>query len=210
MTTQRERFGGRFTVAADAAFGPLEVRDEAPWLQCVACGHRAAGETEAYCTECGARLVQRSYAAFLSAADEPRGPACLVDVAWDSAPPVLPSVWFDEVEGTRRLTLVRPIDGTAMSGPLEPLEVVRLALALAEGLQALHSVGLMLGPVTRDELVLRAGRWQLRAVNAVQPVGPAPDEAVRADLLRLAELVEALSATPRTTQRLDLDADRYI
>jgi serine/threonine protein phosphatase PrpC len=199
--TQNDRFGGRFRLLSSDT-GPLEVRDEAPWLQCVNCRRPAAAD-EAYCTECGARLIERTYAAFLSRPEQPAGPACLLDAALEQPAEVLPAIWYDQIEGDRRLTIPAPIDGSAVPATLDLLEVIRLALALADGLHSLHGAGLLLGGVSRDELRLQNGRWRLRTVNRLQRAADAdPDAAVR-DLQQIGELIEALSATPRTTQRLD-------
>jgi PPM family protein phosphatase len=200
--TQHDRFGGRFRLLSTAAAGPVDVRDEAPWLQCVNC-RRPAAAGETYCTECGARLAERTYAAYLSQPDQPSGPACLLDAALERPADLLPTIWYDLHEADLRLTVPAPIDGSTVAASLEVLEVIRLAAALADGLRCLHAAGLILGGVQRDELRLQNGRWRLRTVNRLRCAAAGEREAFAADLQQIGELIEALSATPRTTQRLD-------
>lgn len=189
-------FGGRYEqVSGD---GPaVEVVDREPWRRCWACGVTSNEAGELFCTECGASLEGRRYHGALGG-PEPEGLALVPEVHSELARAMLPQIWDEVREGDRRLVLTLGSGRDPIAPPLAELDAINLGLGIARLLVALHAEGLTLGEVELDEVELSPeGQPLLRAAPHLRRGG---DPA--GDLPALAKLLEASTATPRTTKRL--------
>ncbi len=201
-------FGGRYELLSTGDQGQVEVLDHEPWRRCWACGSTANEAGEAFCSDCGAALEQRRYSGVLLPAATPSGPALVSLVQDGAARAVLPAIW-DQVEADGRILVLLQDSGRGpVALPLDETAALRVGLDLARLLVALHSQGLVLGAVQPTNLeVTAAGEPRLRQVPGMRQL---TDEergaAISADLRDLAALIEALTDTPRTTQRLEEDA----
>lgn len=200
-------FAGRYQLPTGDANGPLIVVDTAPWRRCWACGSTANGAEDAFCIDCGAALGSRSYRAFLANSDAPAGPALIPAVADEATRALLPEIWEQAEEGGRTLTLIHDSGRSPVATPLDETAALAVGVSMARLLAALHAAGFALGPVSPADLEpLPGGGARLRDANGLRRM--ARDEAAaaqQADLAALAELLEQLTATPRTTQRLSED-----
>lgn len=190
-------FAGRYEIAAEHD-GAVEVIDRQPWRRCWSCGATTNEAGEVFCTNCGANLEGRRYRGQLGAG-EPRGLALVSSVADEAARAVLPQVWDQAQEGERTLTLAADTGRAPVAPPLEELDALYVARGLAALLRTLHAQGLALGQVQPQDVELAARQPHLRAAAGLRRAA----EGTPADDLReLARLLEALTATPRTTRRL--------
>ncbi|NJN15764.1 MAG: SpoIIE family protein phosphatase [Oscillochloris sp.] len=201
-------FAERYALSADApAEGRVMVRDTQPWRQCWACGSTANEAGESFCMDCGAALEQRNYRGVLGSAGVDSGPALITTIDGEPLRAQLPEVWDHVVAGDRALTLLHDSGRTAIEVPLDETTALAVGLSLARLVAALHQRDMALGPITpADVEPLAGGVARLRDVPGLRRI---PDDgyaaAVKSDLNALAELLEQLTATPRTTQRLDED-----
>jgi protein phosphatase len=119
----------------------------------------------------------------------------------------LPTLWDQVNDGEQTLVLIADSGRGPVALPLSETAALRVGVDLAQLLVKLHEQGLALGKVSPADLELNvAGHAQLRDVFGLHTV---PDDeretAVASDLLALAGLLEALTDTPRTTQRFSED-----
>jgi PPM family protein phosphatase len=195
-------FAGRYEFVTQQG-DTVEALDRQPWKRCWACGATSNEAGELFCTECGATLEGRRYHGLLNTG-EPAGLALVPSVADPAAREVLPPIWDQVQDGEKWLTLVADSGRAPLSPPLEELEALYVGRGLARLLDALHGAGLALGSIApRDVELTAAGTPRLRAAPGLHKIGAKPAEDVTADLGALAALLEALTSTPRTTQRLD-------
>ncbi len=201
-------FAGRYQLPADAVPGPVTVLDTAPWRRCWACGSATNEEGESHCIDCGAALEQRSYTAYLSAGDDAGGPALAVALPAAPAHDLLPEVIDRAEDGGQILTVLNESGRGPITTPVDETLALGVGAALARLLAALHGEGLALGKLTPANLeAMAAGKTRLRDAPGMRRIGDDEREkAVRSDLADLAELLEQLTSTPRTTQRLSEDA----
>lgn len=198
------RFAPTYPLTEPWPVGPLEVRDLAPWQRCWACGSTANEANESYCIECGAALETRLYQAFLSRRDEPSGPALISRLADPLARAILPDVIEECDLNGMRLTVLADVSVTPLATPLDQTTALMIGVALAQLLVNLHGAGIALSALTIDDLgFIGPGQVCLRQANHLRLVNDAErNAAFQADLLALAEVLERLTAIPRTTQRL--------
>ncbi|MGQ9611329.1 MAG: Stp1/IreP family PP2C-type Ser/Thr phosphatase [Chloroflexus sp.] len=199
------RFAPTYPLPDPWPVGPLEVRDLAPWQRCWACGSVANEANESYCIDCGAALEVRTYPAFLSVRTKPQGPALISRLADPLARAMLPDI-VDQYEFDEwQLTVLLDQELQPLNTPLDETTALTIGAALARLLVNLHSAGISLGTFTIDDLGL-IGPAQIcfRHVNHLRLVSD--DEratAFQTDLRILTDVLERLTAIPRTTQRLD-------
>jgi protein phosphatase len=203
-------FGGRYELVTEPIEpGSVEVIDRQPWRCCWACGATSSEEEAAFCENCGAALEQRHYRGILYQRDEPDGPALIARVADETSRQILPFIW-DEIESDEyTLLLLRESGQNPVTLPLDDISALRVGIALAELLAQLHAVDLKLGRLKPGQIELAVtGQPHLRDVPELGPL-PAENraDAIATDLIDLAHLLEALTATPRTTRRLEADVD---
>ncbi|HMQ33415.1 MAG TPA: Stp1/IreP family PP2C-type Ser/Thr phosphatase [Chloroflexaceae bacterium] len=200
-------FAGRYELPPGEQSGTLTVVDTAPWRRCWACGSTANEPGDAFCNDCGAALEPRSYRATLTPRDEPAGAALVAAIDDEAARAALPEIAEQVTEGDRVLTLVHDSGRPPLAAPLDETAALAVGRDLAHLAAHLHALGLALGAVEPEDLeAVPGGGARLRSVNNLRPF--AADEAtaaVQSDLTALAELLEQLNATPRTTQRLTED-----
>ncbi len=201
------RFGGRYELTTEDAQGRVEAIDHEPWRKCWACGSTDNLPNEAFCSNCGASLEKRTYRGSISPADQPDGLVLVPQVTDEFAQATLPKIW-DQVEDDERiLVLLEPDDTTRIEPPVDELTALRVGHGLARLLAALHIQEMALGTLTVADLALTTDGQpcllhapDLRTTSADTYAG-----AVQDDLQMLAELLEELTATPRTTRRLSND-----
>lgn len=197
--------GGRYEVLAEDDQGMVEVLDHEPWRRCWACDSLANDAGEAFCIDCGAALEKRSYRGMLSATDTPSGLALIPTVEDASAREILPTIWDQVDTNGRTLVLVKDGHHPPVTPPLDEITALRVGVALGHTLAALHNQGLALGALSPGELELTAAdRPKLHDARNLHQID-SDEDAVLSDLQALAGLLEALTDTPRTTQRLDED-----
>jgi protein phosphatase len=192
-------FAGRYEIVAEQD-GAVEALDRQPWRRCWSCGATTNEAGELFCTNCGANLDGRRYRGQLSATDAPTGLALVPTVGEGAVRDLLPPLWDQLQEGDRTLTLAADSGRAPVTPPLDELDALYVGRGLAELLRALHAEGLALGTVRPEDVELAARQPRLRAVPGLRNAG---DDAPAEDLRALARLLEALTATPRTTRRLD-------
>lgn len=200
-------FAGRYELPADAPAGPIAVVDTAPWRRCWACQSTANEAGEAFCIDCGAALERRSYRGALADGSGAGGPALIDAVADEAARAILPEIWERVEDGGRTLTLLHDSGRAPLAPPLDEVSALTVGAGLARLLQTLHAQGIALGAVGPQDLdPIAAGKVRLRDVpNLARFHDDQRADAVAGDLAALAELLERLTATPRTTQRLSED-----
>jgi len=190
-------FGGRYERVAQEDTR-VEVIDRQPWRRCWACGATSNESGEMFCTECGAALDGRRYNGSLLTG-EPQGLALVPEVTDAEARTLLPEIWDEVQEGDTTLILSTESRGEPLVPPLDELNALQVAHGLATLLAALHSQNMTLGEIELSAVEMTAaGRPRLSAVPNLRHGG---DPA--GDMRELAELLEHLTATPRTTQRLN-------
>lgn len=190
----------------------VEVRDLEPWRRCWACGSTSnepaeAGEAQ-FCNNCGASLTDKRYLGQLAANDAPSGPALIADVQDADARETLPEIWEQVSDDGKTLTLLRDTGRAAITPPLDELTALRIGTGLARLMVTLHANGLLLGDLGPGDVEIGAGGApHLRDVPNMRRVSASDDaaraDAVAGDMRSLAALLEACTATPRTTQRLE-------
>ncbi|OAN45185.1 protein phosphatase [Chloroflexus islandicus] len=208
------RFAPVYPLTEPWPVGPLEVRDLAPWQRCWACGSTANDANESYCIDCGAALEARVYPAFLSQRDAPSGPALIDRLADPLARAILPDIVEQCDLNGMQLTVLAETELAPLTPPLDETTALTIGASLAQLLVNLHGSGIALGSLTIDDLGLSGpAKVCLRQANQLRLVNDAERDATfQADLLALAEVLERLTAIPRTTQRLSeetaADADQ--
>jgi protein phosphatase len=200
-------FAGRYELPDPAPAGPIAVTDAQPWRRCWACGSTANEAGESFCIDCGAALEKRSYRGALAPSDALAGVALIKDIADETARAMLPEVWDQVEDGGRTLTLLHDSGRAPISPPLDETAALAVGLGLARLLTSLHAQGFALGNLAPADIeLLPGGKARLRDAPALRRVPEAERAAAAtADLAASAELLEQLSATPRTTQRLSED-----
>ncbi|MFL5802516.1 MAG: PP2C family protein-serine/threonine phosphatase [Roseiflexaceae bacterium] len=195
-------FGGRYEIAAQQG-DSVTALDQQPWRRCWACGATANEAGELFCTECGAALDGRRYRGQL-ADGEPGGIALIPAVTSELARAMLPPLWDQMQEGGQTLTLLADTGRAALAPPLEELDALHVGRGLARLLDALSAEGFALGALKPADVELTAdGTPQLRDAPGLRRVAPDDAAAADEDLRALAGLIEELTATQRTTRRLD-------
>ena len=191
------RFGDRYEEVARVG-DAVEVIDREPWRRCWACGATSNERGESYCVECGAALEGTHYRGVVKSGDA-AGLALVPEVADLAARAALPQIWDEVQDDADRLVLAVNSARPPLAPPLDELDALRIGIGLARLLIALHHEGFTLGALAPADIEQQPnGAPRLRDVPGLQHGGQPAD-----DLLALGELLEALTATPRTTQRLD-------
>lgn len=194
-------FAGRYDVS-EPQTAEVQAIDRQPWLRCWSCDSTLNEAGEMYCTQCGADLQNRSYVGQITSG-EPQGLALIPSVD-PALRDLLPEIWDQASDGDQVLTLLRSSGRPALVPPLDEIQAVQVGHGLARLLKGLHAAALCLGKLTPDDLELTPKRQpRLRTARALRRVAPEDAAAPAADLKSFAELLEALTATPRTTRRLD-------
>ncbi|MGQ9548959.1 MAG: Stp1/IreP family PP2C-type Ser/Thr phosphatase [Roseiflexus sp.] len=192
-------FAGRYEVIA-ASGETVEVLDRQPWRRCWSCDTTLNEPGEAYCTQCGAALDGRRYRGVLTIG-APDGLALVAHISDPAARAFLPPIWDQVSDGEQTLTLTPESSSPSLPLPLSELQAFFIGRDLARLLTLLHNQGFALGALEPDHLdVSPAHTVRLRDAPGLHQ---AAEGDTVADLLHLATLLEALTATPRTTRRLD-------
>lgn len=207
QTTGPSLFGGHYEIVTEAAQGVVEVVDREPWRRCWSCGSLENAADDSFCTECGASLEPRHYRGVLTTTDAPTGPALIPLIEDEAALATLPSLWDRVEDNGRMLVLLQESGYEPVAPPLDEVAALRTGRDLAHLMAVLHNQGLVLGQLEPSDLELTpAGLPRLRTVRNLRKQDPADLPAsVSADLQELASLLERLTDTPRTTQRLSED-----
>src|SRR6266508_4772230 len=181
----------------------VEASERQPWQRCWACGATSNEAGELFCTECGANLDGRRYHGQLREG-EPTGLA-LVPVITDPAMrDTLPPIWDQAQHEDQTLTLIAVSGRAPVAPPLEEIQALYIGRGLAHLLNQLHAEGLALGKIAVDDVELTAAEIpRLRTTPGLQRIAERDSKAHAADLRALAGLLESLTATPRTTRRLN-------
>ncbi|NTV65465.1 MAG: SpoIIE family protein phosphatase [Oscillochloris sp.] len=205
--TATRLFAGRYQLPANAGPGPVTAIDTTPWRRCWACGSVGNEEGESYCIDCGAALERRSYMAYLAVGDAASGLALASGLPTNAPFDLLPEVIEAVSDGDASLTVLNDSGRGPITLPVDETIALGIGAALARLLTALHSAGLAMGKLVPANLeALAAGKTRLRDAPGLHKIGEGEQEsAVRADLSDIAELLEQLTSTPRTTQRLSED-----
>ncbi len=198
--------GGRYELMGEGENGTIEVLDREPWRFCWSCSSTDNEAGENFCTRCGADLRNRRYQGFRSS--NKRGPALIALIHDDAARDLLPQVWDELEDGNETFVLLKPNDASPSALPLDELVALRVGLALAHMLAALHRQNLELGALVPSDLGLTAaGQPQILNLDNLCHIDEDEHQAsVQGDLQSLAGLLEALTNTPRMTQRLSDDS----
>ncbi|HEU4324895.1 MAG TPA: protein phosphatase 2C domain-containing protein [Roseiflexaceae bacterium] len=198
-----ELFAGRYAIEPQQGDRVLAL-DRQPWRRCWACGATSNEAGEMFCIECGASLEGRRYAGQLLREGAPSGLTLVPEIDDEQVRAVLPEIWDQVRDGEATLTLAADSGRAPIAPPLEELDSLQIGLGLARLLEHLHARGYLLGAIAPEDVELAAsGAARLRAApNLRKGQG---EEETAADLRALATLLESLTATPRTTQRLETD-----
>lgn len=192
-------FAGRYEIVARSDTA-VEALDRQPWRRCWSCNTTTNEPGEAYCTQCGAALDGRRYRGLLTTGD-PVGLALIPQITDAATLAFLPPIWDQVSDGDQTLTLTPATPPTPLTLPLGELEALFIGRDLARLAALLHDQGFALGAIEPDDLeITPAHVTRLRDVRGLHR---AEGDDAAADLLHLATLLEALTATPRTTRRLD-------
>ncbi|MDW8148780.1 MAG: Stp1/IreP family PP2C-type Ser/Thr phosphatase [Roseiflexaceae bacterium] len=193
-------FAGRYEIVATSG-DMVEAIDRQPWRRCWSCNTTLNDAGEAFCTQCGAALDDRRYRGQITTG-APIGLALVPHIADPAALAFLPPIWDQVSDGDRTLTLTPATNPpTPLTLPLSELEALFIGRDLAHLLTLLHNQGFALGAVEPDDLDITPAR--ATRLRHVRHLHRADGEDVTTDLFHLAVLLEALTATPRTTRRLD-------
>lgn len=193
-------FAGRYEIVSRDGESVV-VLDRQPWRRCWACGATSNESGELFCSQCGATLESRRYRGQLTA-NAPSGLALVHEITDPSVAEILPAIWDQVQEGDTILTLAADSGRAPIAPPLGELDALHVGRGLARLLRVLHTAGISLGPVVLDDLELTgAGMPRLRDVPGLRRFQTDDDDV--ADFKALAALLEALTATPRTTRRLE-------
>jgi PPM family protein phosphatase len=199
-------FAGRFELPATALEGLITVVDTQPWRRCWACGSGANEPGDAFCNDCGAALTRREYQASLSPRADPTGEALIAMISDEAARALLPELAAQVEDADQLLTLLHDSGRGPLATPLDETTALTIGAGLAGLVAHLHAVGLALGSVTPTELEALPSGTRLRSASNLRRVtDDERDAAIQSDLAALAELLEQLTETPRTTQRLSED-----
>lgn len=200
-------FAGRYELPPGDLDGTITVVDTMPWRRCWACGSTGNEPGDAFCNDCGAALERRSYRAALTPRDAPAGLALVAAIADEVARAALPEIAEQLEDGGRVLTLLHDSGRGPVAAPLDETAALAAGHDLARLAAHLHGQGLALGAVEPADLeAVPGGGARLRAAENLRRFAPDDEAAaVQSDLTALAELLEQLTATPRTTQRLSED-----
>lgn len=198
-TSSAELFAGRYEIGA-ASGESVEVIDRQPWRRCWSCETTLNEPGELYCTQCGAALDGRRYRGRL-AAGAPAGLALVPEITDADTLAVLPPIWDQVTQGDRTLTVTPESQRAPLNLPLSELDALYVGRALAQVQLALHEAGFTLGALEPEDLELMPSH-AVRLRDA-RGLSRAAGDAFGADLQHLTALLEELTATPRTTRRLD-------
>lgn len=192
-------FAGRYEIVAVSG-DAVEAIDRQPWKRCWSCDTTLNEQGEAYCTQCGAALDNRRYRGQITAGAS-TGLALVPQITNPATLAFLPPIWDQVSDGDQTLTLTPATPPAPLTLPLSELEAFFIGRDLARLLTLLHNQGFALGAIEPDDLdITPAHATRLRNVRHLHR---ADGEDVTTDLFHLAALLEALTATPRTTRRLD-------
>jgi PPM family protein phosphatase len=195
-------FADRYEIVAQQD-DSVEALDRQPWKRCWACGATSNEAGELFCTECGATLEGRRYRGQLITG-EPVGLALVTSIADTAVRDLLPPIWDQAKDDDALLTLIADSGRAPVAPPLEDLDALHIGAGLARLLSKLHAAGFALGPISAAEVELTAaGTPRLRGAPGLRQIEAGDKKAIAADLRSLAGLLESLTATPRTTQRLN-------
>ncbi|MFV9503175.1 MAG: protein phosphatase 2C domain-containing protein [Oscillochloridaceae bacterium umkhey_bin13] len=199
-------FAGRYELPADMLGPSLTVVDVAPWHRCWACGSTANEAGDAFCNDCGASLAPRSYRASLTSQHEPIGAALISLIDDEQARAVLPDL-IERIEADDQILCLLGDSGRGpLVTPLDETAALAVGATLARLMNQLHQRAMALGVVEPGDLEALPNGARLRDVPGLRQI---PDDeheaAIQSDLAALAELLEQLTATPRTTRRLSED-----
>lgn len=192
-------FAGRYEIVA-VSDTMVEALDRQPWRRCWSCGTTVNEPGEAFCTQCGAALDGRRYRGQITTG-APTGLALVAQITDPATLAFLPPIWDQVSDGDRTLTLIPATPQTPLTLPLSEIEAFVIGRDLARLMTLLHDQGFVLGAIEPDDLEI-APTHATRLRNA-RGLRRAEGEPATTDLLHLATLIEALTATPRTTRRLD-------
>lgn len=197
-------FGGRYELITEGKDGSVEVLDREPWRRCWSCGATDNEPNEAFCTNCGADLRDRRYRGVITskAADNV---ILLSSIQDDLVQSLLPPILDQVEEDERTLVLIKQNDATPAHVPLGEIVALRVGLALSRMLVVLHEQNLELGAIAPNDLGLTPTEQpQFLNFHKLERIQEGEREDVlSSDLQALAGLLEALTSTPRSTQRLD-------
>jgi serine/threonine protein phosphatase PrpC len=200
LTPPPALFAGRYELVAQDD-DQVEAIDRQPWLRCWSCGATTNEAGELFCTNCGAALDGRRYHGQLNVGEN-RGLALVTTVVDEGARATLPTIADQAKESDRTLTLVAESGRAALAPPLEVLDALFVGRGLAQLLRVLHNEGLALGTISPGDVELTPARHPvLRDASGLSRL--TRPEQVGEDLRALANLLEELTKTPRTTRRLD-------
>ena len=194
-------FAGRYELREGRGV-PLMVIDTQPWRRCWACGAETNQPDDGFCNDCGAALTQREYQGVLTAREATVGAALINRISDPDLISLLPTLTQVE-DGGAILTLLHDSGRGSIALPVDEIAALTIGMRLAKLLAHLHGLGLALGALTPADLESAPGTVRLRAVPNLRALATTEyDTAIREDLYALAELLEQLTATPRTTRRL--------
>ncbi len=192
-------FAGRYEIIA-LSDDEIEALDRQPWRRCWSCDTTLNEPGEAFCTQCGAALDGRRYRGQITTG-APTGLALVPQIADADTLAFFPSIWDQVSDGDQTLTLTPATPPTSLTLPLSELEAFFIGRDLARLMTLLHEQGFALGAIEPEDLDITATHaTRLRKVRSLHR---ADREDAATDLLHLANLLETLTATPRTTRRLD-------
>lgn len=195
-------FAGRYELR-EVCGEQWTVIDTQPWRRCWACGSETNQPDDGFCNDCGAALNQREYQGVLTLRDAAVGAALITRVSDPDLLNLLPALHTQIEDGTEILTLLQDSGRGPITLPVEELVALTIGANLAKLIAHLHGLGMALGSLTPADLESAPGAVRLRAVPNLRTLPTTDhDAAIREDLYALAELLEQLTATPRTTRRL--------